>query len=148
MRKGGFFMSNYGLKDLTKTTVKEFLLFIPNLLKLLYRLVNDKSVTTLDRTLLLATAAYVISPWDFLPDMIPFLGQLDDLVLLALVFKRLTDSVSSEVLYSYWDGKPDLLYLLEDIVRLGLQFLPPGIYQRLVKHSEQPYRADLEYGSE
>ena len=71
-------MSNYGLKDLTKTTVKEFLLFIPNLLKLLYRLVNDKSVTILDRTLLLATAAYVISPWDFLPDMIPFLGQLVD----------------------------------------------------------------------
>lgn len=141
-------MSSTVIKDFTKTTVKETLLFIPNLLKLLYRLLNDESVTALDRTLLLATAAYVISPWDFIPDMIPFLGQLDDLVLMALVFKRLTDSVSPDVLYSYWDGKPDLLHLLEDIVRLGLQFLPPGVYQRLVRHSRQPYGRDGEYGSE
>ncbi len=135
-------MRNASLNDLTKFTIKESIMFIPNLLKLLYRLVNDKSVTALDRTLLLATAAYVISPWDLVPDMLPFLGQLDDIVLMALVFKRLTTSVSPDVLYSYWDGKPGLLSLLEDIIGLGMQFLPPGVYQRLVKHSQEPRWAD------
>lgn len=64
---------------LAKNAMKEALLFIPNFVKLIYRLLQDERVTKTDKALLAATAAYVLSPWDFLPDMIPFLGQIDDL---------------------------------------------------------------------
>ncbi|MDD3271587.1 MAG: YkvA family protein [Syntrophomonadaceae bacterium] len=127
------------------TTLKESLLFIPNFLKLIYRLTQDANVTTTDRALLLGTIAYVLSPWDFLPDMIPFLGQLDDILLISLVLKRMMNSVSRETLLSYWDGNKDLLILMEDIINLTVKFIPEGVYRKLVKKSHPQGYTDVEY---
>jgi len=139
-------MAEYENQNAAKTTIKESLLFIPNLLKLVYRLSQDVNVSKTDRVLLLGTIAYVLSPWDFLPDVIPFLGQLDDLLLLALVLKRLMDSVSHDKLLSYWDGDKDLLALMENIINLSVQFIPPGIYQMLIKKSRPPQEyTDVDY---
>lgn len=43
------------------------------------------------RTMLMVVGGiiYVISPLDFLPEFIPFIGVLDDIAILALVYKRL-----------------------------------------------------------
>lgn len=127
-----------------KKAMKEALLFIPNFVKLIYRLLQDDRVTKTDKALLAATVAYVLSPWDFLPDMIPFLGQLDDLLLVALVLKRLMDSVEQEVLLEYWDGNKDLILTIEQITDLAVRFLPPGVYSKLVKKS-RPENMDVEY---
>jgi uncharacterized membrane protein YkvA (DUF1232 family) len=127
------------------TTLKESLLFIPNFLKLIYRLAQDANVSKTDRALLLGTIAYVLSPWDFLPDMIPFLGQLDDILLISLVLKRLMDSVSRETLLSYWDGNEDLLGLMEDIINLAVKFIPEGVYRKLIKKSRPQGYTDVEY---
>ncbi len=127
------------------TTLKESLLFIPNFLKLIYRLAQDANVSKTDRALLLGTIAYVLSPWDFLPDMIPFLGQLDDILLISLVLKRMMDSVSRETLLSYWDGNKDLLMLMEDIINLAVKFIPEGVYRKLIKKSRSQGYTDVEY---
>lgn len=131
--------------------LKEALLFIPNFMKLMYRLMKDERVPKEDKILLGATVAYVLSPFDFLPDVIPFLGKLDDLLLLALTTKRLMDNVEHEVLLSYWDGREDLLAMTEKIIDLAVAFIPPGIYRKLVKKTDSPsdYREgeyiDVEY---
>ena len=127
------------------TTLKESLLFIPNFLKLIYRLAQDANVSKTDRALLLGTIAYVLSPWDFLPDMIPFLGQLDDILLISLVLKRMMDSVSRETMLSYWDGNKDLLMLMEDIINLAVKFIPEGVYRKLIKKSRPQGYTDVEY---
>ncbi|SHG78719.1 Uncharacterized membrane protein YkvA, DUF1232 family [Thermosyntropha lipolytica DSM 11003] len=116
--------------------LKEALLFIPNFMKLMYRLMKDERVPKGDKILLGATVAYVLSPFDFLPDVIPFLGKLDDLLLLALTTKRLMDSVDREVLLSYWDGDQNLLETTEKIINLAIGFIPPGIYRKLIKKAE------------
>lgn len=121
-----------------ETSARELVLFIPNLLKLLYRLVNDRRVSTGDRALLLGTVAYVLSPWDFLPDMIPFMGQLDDLLLIALVLKRIMDRVDHEVLLAYWDGDRNLLEVVEKILNLVVNLIPRGIYRKLLLKSRSP----------
>lgn len=116
-----------------ESTMKQALMFIPNLLKLLYRLAQDKAVSLGDKALLIGTAAYVISPGDFLPDMIPFLGQIDDLLLIALVIKRILGSVDPEVVEKYWDGSEELLELLRKTVDFAMFFLPPGVYRKVFK---------------
>lgn len=121
---------------MAKKAMKEALLFIPNFIKLIYRLLQDERVTKTDKLLLGATVAYVLSPWDFVPDMVPFLGQIDDLLLVALVLKRLMDSVEEEVLLEYWDGNKDLILTIEQITDLAVRFLPPGVYNKLVKKSK------------
>lgn len=134
-------MSDEGLKKKKfENSVKEVLLFIPNLLKLLYRLVQDERVPGTDKALLLAAIAYVLSPWDFLPDIVPVMGQLDDVLLVALVIKRLMDSVDQEILFSYWDGNGDLLELIQDITDIAVRLLPPGIYRKLVKKADYRHK--------
>src|SRR6266436_4665058 len=60
--------------------------------RLALRLMREPGVPLVTKALPLLTAIYVISPLDLVPDVIPVLGQLDDLgiVLIALeVFLRL-----------------------------------------------------------
>ncbi|HZJ84341.1 MAG TPA: YkvA family protein [Syntrophomonadaceae bacterium] len=129
---------------LAKGVLKETILFIPNFVKLLYRLMQDSRVTSTDKALVAATIAYVLSPWDLVPDVIPFFGQLDDLLLVALVLKRLMDSVEEEVLIEYWDGNEDLILTIEKITDLAVRFLPPKIYDKLIKKS-RPGTIDVDF---
>ncbi|HCF49808.1 MAG TPA: hypothetical protein DER60_05975 [Syntrophomonas sp.] len=117
--------------------IQEVLYFIPNLLKMVYRLLKDEGVTHADRLLLLGTATYVLSPLDFLPDMIPALGQVDDILLLALVLKRLMNSVSFERLENYWDGSEPLLRLFDRVLDLSRYVIPAKVYDRVVKKSRR-----------
>jgi uncharacterized membrane protein YkvA (DUF1232 family) len=94
-------------------------------------------VHTAEKALLLATAAYVVAPVDFLPDFIPFVGQIDDVLLVALVLKRFMNSVSPQVLYQYWDGKADLLHSIEEVLSWSRFLLPSGIYQKVVRKSRE-----------
>ncbi|WP_054692014.1 YkvA family protein [Syntrophomonas palmitatica] len=134
-----------GEKKLATQTLKQVLLFIPNLVKLMYRLVQDENVTTTDKALLLGTIAYVVSPLDFLPDIIPFLGKVDDILLVSLVLKRLMDSVDREVLVSYWDGDEDLLNLIDKTLKYAVLLVPKGIYEKLVKKSQTENYTDVQF---
>jgi len=123
---------------------KEALMLIPNFIKLMYRLVQDETVSKTDKALLLATIVYVASPLDFLPDFIPFLGKVDDILLIALVLKRLMDGAGRDLMMQYWDGSDDLLILVEKIVNFSMLLVPQGIYDKLVKKSEKDY-TDVEF---
>jgi uncharacterized membrane protein YkvA (DUF1232 family) len=57
---------------------------LPNFLKLFWRLLMDSRVGLMPKLLLLAVLAYVVMPVDLLPDFLPALGQLDDLLLVFL----------------------------------------------------------------
>lgn len=138
-------------EDIDKATarqkMKEAVMLIPNYLKLLYRLVRDKRVMAMEKAVLLGTVAYILSPFDFLPDMIPFVGQLDDVLLAALVLQRFMNSVDRHVLYEYWDGDMDLLDNIEQVLAYARYFLPSGVYERIVRKSrETPKQTiDVEY---
>ncbi|MGE5449907.1 MAG: YkvA family protein [Methanomassiliicoccales archaeon] len=122
-----------------KALVRGLLLLIPNLLKLIYRLADDPRVPKSEKLILAATAAYVLSPIDLIPDFIPFLGKVDDLVLIALALKRLFNVAGAEVLNEHWDGTQDLLQLVDRILEYALGFLPRRIYDQLVNKVDSGY---------
>lgn len=122
----------------------EALLLIPNFLKLLYRLVADKRVMASEKAILLGTVMYMISPLDFLPDAIPFLGQIDDILLVALVLKRFLNSVDRYVILSHWDGPTDLLLAIDRILEFTRYILPDGVYNKVVKKARTD-TIDAEY---
>ena len=127
-----------------RDTAKQALLLIPNFIKLLYRLVGDQRVLTREKALLLGVVAYVISPLDFLPDAIPFLGQIDDLLLVALVLKRFINSVDRLMLLEYWDGNQDLLLSIDKILEFTQYLLPKGVYNKIVNMAKRD-TIDIEY---
>jgi len=116
--------------------LKNALALIPNFLKLLYRLIKDPRAPLAEKALLLGTIVYVVSPLDFLPDVIPFIGQVDDLYLVALVVLRLLSRTDGEVLREHWDGGGDLGALVEGIERAARYVLPKRVRRILLGRAE------------
>jgi uncharacterized membrane protein YkvA (DUF1232 family) len=54
-------------------------------------------------------AVWVLSPIDLIPEFLPVIGPLDDIVVVALVLRYAARSVPREVLLEAWPGNPDLL---------------------------------------
>ena len=131
--------------EMARGKLQEAIMLIPNYLKLLFRLTCDNRVQVAEKAILLATAAYVVAPVDFIPDFIPFVGQIDDVLLVALILKRFMNSVSPEVLYQHWDGRADLLLNIDQILSWSRFLLPSGVYQKVVRKSrEKPPSSDKE----
>ncbi len=116
--------------------LKEALMLIPNFLKLLYRLFKDRRVPLAEKALLVGVIIYVISPLDFIPDVIPFIGQVDDLYLIALAVLRLLSRTSDAVLSEHWDGAGNLIALVEKIERAARYVLPARVQRILLGRVE------------
>jgi uncharacterized membrane protein YkvA (DUF1232 family) len=52
---------------------------LPDFVRLYWRLFRDSRVSILAKAVLVLTLAYVVWPFDFLPDLVPVLGEVDDL---------------------------------------------------------------------
>lgn len=116
-----------------RETLKSLILDIPSFLKLLGRLYRDARVSAVDKGLVLATIAYVVMPLDFVPDMLPFFGQLDDLFLLALALDRLLNNAGVDVLLDHWEGQPATLERTLSALEKAGALLPGRIRELLRK---------------
>jgi uncharacterized membrane protein YkvA (DUF1232 family) len=70
---------------------------LPAYLQLGWRLLTDARTPAGAKFLLVVTLAYLVSPFDFLPDYIPFLGESDDLALLWMAFSRFLTMIPAPV---------------------------------------------------
>jgi uncharacterized membrane protein YkvA (DUF1232 family) len=116
-----------------KRTVMHVIQQIPAYVRLLLGLMRDSRVSRFDRFMVVAAAAYIISPLDFIPDFIPFLGEVDDVFLLMLALQRLVENTGRRVLMDYWHGNPDELsdLNLAGMVSAAGFFLPAKLRRRL-----------------
>jgi uncharacterized membrane protein YkvA (DUF1232 family) len=59
----------------------QVLAYLPQFVRLYWRLFRDRRVSVLAKALLVLTIAYVVWPFDVIPDVLPFIGEVDDLAL-------------------------------------------------------------------
>jgi uncharacterized membrane protein YkvA (DUF1232 family) len=78
--------------------------FIPDCVVLCSRLLRDQRVPRRKKALLLALAAYLALPFDLVPDFIPVAGQLDDVLITALVLRTLLRGGVEPVIRDHWPG--------------------------------------------
>jgi uncharacterized membrane protein YkvA (DUF1232 family) len=116
----------------SRSVLRDALLLIPNFLKLLVRLYRDARVPLAEKAILTAAIVYVISPLDLIPDVIPFVGQVDDLYLVALTMLRMLMRTEDEVIRQHWDGPGDLASVVDKIARAAQYVLPKRIRQILL----------------
>lgn len=114
-------------KSELKGRMRTFVMFLPNMAKLLARLLKDARVPTAEKALFVAAIVYVISPLDLIPDVFPFIGQVDDLYMVALVLLRLINRTDVEVVREHWSGGGDIAALADSIANLAPKFLPKRI---------------------
>lgn len=97
---------------------------IPSFGKLLFRLLGDRRVSILDRALFGATLVYLFVPVDLIPDWFVGIGQLDDLLLVLFTLDRLLYRTHPDVLLEHWDGDPETLLTLRNLLDRSAKALP------------------------
>src|SRR5687767_12812031 len=107
-----------------QTQLKEYLLFAPRLIKLVWRLARDPRVPARPKATLLLLGAYLASPIDLIPDFIPGLGHVDDLVIAAFALDQMLNRVQPEVVREHWEGDEDVLQILKEILDISTAFVP------------------------
>lgn len=107
-----------------KARMREFILFIPRLVKLVLDVLKDPRVSRADKAILAGTIMYVIIPLDIIPDFVPFIGQVDDSYLLAISILRLLNRANRNVVMEHWRGERDIKELVTNIARVAEYFLP------------------------
>jgi uncharacterized membrane protein YkvA (DUF1232 family) len=84
---------------------------------LVSRLIRDRRVPPPRRLLLLALGAYLVLPFDVVPDFIPVAGQLDDAILVALVLRHLVRAQGAGLVCELWPGPERSVELVLGLVK-------------------------------
>lgn len=88
---------------------KDLASFLPDCVTTMRRLRKDPRVPRSAKIAVLVAAVWVISPIDLIPEFLPVIGPLDDIVVVVLVLRYAARRVPREVLLEAWPGRPDLI---------------------------------------
>jgi len=79
---------------------------VPDLVRLVRRLLADPGTPTSVRIALAGLLAYLLSPIDLIPDFVPAIGAADDLIIAAVVLRWAGRRVGLDDLRAKWSGDP------------------------------------------
>ena len=99
--------------------MKDALRLLPDLLRVIRRLVADKSASAGVRVKLILLLAYLLLPLDLVPDFLPVIGCADDVIIVALVLRSVIRSAGPEPLRRHWPGSPIGLLIIERLAGVG-----------------------------
>ncbi|HWE42361.1 MAG TPA: DUF1232 domain-containing protein [Gemmatimonadaceae bacterium] len=116
-----------------KKTMMHYIRQLPNYLRLLVGLMTDPRVSGTDKLLVAGALAYIVMPFDFIPDFIPFFGEVDDVYLLVLALQRLIGNAGRSTLLAHWSGAAEDLadMNLRAVFSAAAFFLPARLRRRL-----------------
>ncbi len=114
--------------------------FGKNILQFLKDVANDERIPPRDKTVLLALIALVISPFDIIPDWIPILGQLDDLVIIALILDYFFNKLDSEILLSHYPWGMKSFTAMRRYARFVAMLTPAALKNRIWSYQGSPYK--------
>ncbi len=111
--------------------MKQLLRALPDLLRLIARLVGDPLLPRAAKVALGAAMVYLASPIDLIPDFVPLVGYLDDLLVAALILDGLLNWVERGLVLKYWPGTPDSLERLARAARMLAVWVPRRLKARI-----------------
>jgi uncharacterized membrane protein YkvA (DUF1232 family) len=89
--------------------LRELARFIPDCLTTIGRLRGDPRVPRRAKVAVVLAGLWLASPIDLLPEFLPVIGPLDDVVVVALALRYAARQVPRRVLTDAWPGDPRLL---------------------------------------
>ena len=97
-------------------SLRELIGVVPDVLRLVRDLIADRSTPIGVRVALVVLLVWLISPIDLIPDFIPVLGPLDDVVVAVLVLRYVRRRLGEEQLRRRWRGTADGFALLTGVM--------------------------------
>ena len=88
----------------------DYLLLVPDMFILLWRLLNDPRVSAANKILLGSGVAYYFLPLDVVPELLlgP-IGFIDDLIFAVYLLNKILTDTDPEILREHWSGHEDIL---------------------------------------
>jgi uncharacterized membrane protein YkvA (DUF1232 family) len=83
--------------------------FVPDCVTTVRRLRGDPRVPRRAKIVVALAGLWLLSPIDLVPEFLPVIGPLDDVVVVALALRYAARQVPREVLAAAWPGEPRLL---------------------------------------
>jgi uncharacterized membrane protein YkvA (DUF1232 family) len=90
--------------------------FVPDCVVLCRRLLADSRVPRRHKALLIGLVGYLASPLDLIPDFIPVIGQLDDVLIAVLTLRTVRRGIRRSIVRQHWPGPPQSLRVVERVV--------------------------------
>jgi uncharacterized membrane protein YkvA (DUF1232 family) len=105
--------------------LKDLAGFLPACVTLARRLRSDPRVPWQAKAAVVLAGLWVLSPVDLLPEFLPVIGPLDDVVVVALALRYAARRIPRELLLEAWPGEPRLLERLLGQPAASAQQLEP-----------------------
>ncbi len=104
--------------------LRDLAAFIPDCVTTVRRLRRDPCVPRRAKIAIVFAGLWVASPIDLIPEFIPVIGPLDDIVVVALALRYAGRQVPRDVLMAAWPGEPRLMQRL--LGPVPARDAPPG----------------------
>jgi uncharacterized membrane protein YkvA (DUF1232 family) len=111
----------------------EYLFLLPDFFILLTRLMLDKRVSGKTKLTVGGIIAYLMMPLDIIPDFIPIIGHIDDLVLVVIGLNKVLNDLDPQILTDNWSGDGQVLDQIKKISAVAEKVVDKTILRRLKK---------------
>lgn len=102
---------------------------------------KDEKIPSRDKKVIAGLLILIVSPLDFIPDWIPIIGQVDDIIMIALVLDYLFNTLDDDLLLTHWPFSFKSFARLRRAARIIAMLAPRFIKRHLWKYSGSPYKA-------
>ncbi len=96
-------------KRLPPGLLRDLAAFIPDCVTTIRRLRKDPRVPRRAKIAIVIAGLWVASPIDLIPEFLPVIGPLDDIVVVALALRYAARQVPRDVLLAAWPGERRIL---------------------------------------
>jgi uncharacterized membrane protein YkvA (DUF1232 family) len=96
-------------KRLPPGSAKDLASVLPACVTTIRRLRKDPRVPRAAKVAIAIAGLWVLSPIDLIPEFLPVIGPLDDVIVVALAFRFAARRVPHEAIYEAWPADPALL---------------------------------------
>lgn len=97
--------------------LRDGLRLVPDVVRLLRRLVVDRTLPRRVRWVVVALLLYLLSPIDLVPDVVPVLGWADDVLVVLVAVRYVVRRAGADAVARHWPGTGPGLALMLGLAR-------------------------------
>ena len=109
----------------------EYIMFLPDFFVLFTRLLLDERVKKSDKAFITGIVAYLIMPFDIIPDFIPIIGYVDDIAVVVYGLNMLLNNIEKQIITDNWSGEEDILKLTQNITAKLSNFMNKNVIDKV-----------------
>ncbi len=113
--------------------------FFKKLVQFIRNVAEDERIPPRDKKIILTFLALVLSPIDLIPDWIPIIGLLDDLVIIAFVLDYFFNVLDDSILLSHYPWGMKSYTSVRRSAKVIAVLTPKVLKDKIWKYQPAPY---------